>query len=349
MALGAAAPRTRRTSITRDGSCCARSCSISTCSGRRRSVARGARAGARRGALRRPAVHGRWRQRRRVGAAGPVPSRRLESARRRTRSAPRARTGGCRSIAGTSSPPSISGGCTSARGAAPICTTGIRVDHLVGFFRTFAWPKDGSEPFFTPADEPTQIALGERLLSIFREAGATIIAEDLGTVPDFVRASLARLSVPGFRVFGGSGTGMRGSAVPRSVRIPRVSVATSGTHDTESMAVWWDSTRRRGTRADRRAADRAAHRGRRRCWRRPFNPTVRDALLETLFASGSNLLLLPMIDAFGWTDRINEPATISDRNWTFRLPWPIDRMNEIPAACERQASPRSWTGEHGRI
>jgi 4-alpha-glucanotransferase len=80
----------------------------------------------------------------------------------------------------------------------------------------------------------------------------------------------------------------------------------------------------------------------------PFNPTVRDVLLETLYASGSNLLLLPMIDAFGWTDRINEPATISADNWTFRLPWPTDRMGEIPAACERQEALRRWAAAYER-
>jgi 4-alpha-glucanotransferase len=71
-------------------------------------------------------------------------------------------------------------------------------------------------------------------------------------------------------------------------------------------------------------------------------------LLEALFASGSNLLLLPMIDAFGWTDRINEPATIGGDNWTYRLPWPCDRLSEIPAACERQETLRRWVSLHRR-
>ena len=43
-------------------------------------------------------------------------------------------------------------------------------------------------PFFIPADEPSQTALGERVLTILREPGTELIAEDLGTVPDFVRA-----------------------------------------------------------------------------------------------------------------------------------------------------------------
>jgi 4-alpha-glucanotransferase len=37
-------------------------------------------------------------------------------------------------------------------------------------------------------------------MAIFRGSGCRIIAEDLGTVPDYVRQSLARLGVPGFKV-----------------------------------------------------------------------------------------------------------------------------------------------------
>src|SRR6266851_1331715 len=47
---------------------------------------------------------------------------------------------------------------------------GYRVDHLVGFYRTYGRPKGGAA-FFTPAREPEQLALGERLLGIFREGG----------------------------------------------------------------------------------------------------------------------------------------------------------------------------------
>src|SRR5262249_29495487 len=77
---------------------------------------------------------------------------------------------------------------------------GDRVDHLVGFFRTYGRPRDGSPAYFSPPDEQGQAALGERVLEIFREPGTEIIAEDLGIVPEFVRASLARAGVPGFRV-----------------------------------------------------------------------------------------------------------------------------------------------------
>jgi 4-alpha-glucanotransferase len=226
---------------------------------------------------------------------------------------------------------------------------GYRVDHLVGFYRTFAWPKDGSQPFFTPADEPSQVVLGERMLSIFREAGSTIIAEDLGTVPDFVRASLARLNVPGFRVFRWERQWHAKEQPFRDpTEYPAISVATSGTHDTESMATWWEQA----AAEEREQVDalptvrRIA--GARSLLTATFNPVVRDVLVETLFASGSNLLLLPLIDAFGWSDRVNDPSTIGGENWTYRLPWPVDRMGEIPAACERQEALRRWAKAYGR-
>src|SRR6185295_8251519 len=111
---------------------------------------------------------------------------------------------------------------------------GYRVDHLVGFFRTYLRPLDGSTPAFTPSLEPEQVALGERVLAVMRAPGAEIIAEDLGVVPDFVRASLARLDVPGYKVFRWERQWHTpGEPFKDPVAYPPASVATSGTHDTE--------------------------------------------------------------------------------------------------------------------
>ena len=80
----------------------------------------------------------------------------------------------------------------------------------------------------------------------------------------------------------------------------------------------------------------------------PFDEALRDTLLETLFASTSDLLLLPIQDVFGWRDRINEPATVSDDNWTFKLPWPSDRLEQMAPARERRAVLRALTERYGR-
>lgn len=225
-----------------------------------------------------------------------------------------------------------------------------RVDHLVGFYRTYGRPRDGGEAFFTPADEPAQTSLGERVIEILRSAGSEIIAEDLGTVPDFVRASLARLGVPGLRVFRWErhwhveGQPFRDPAT----EYPSRSVATSGTHDTEPMVVWWEHAsedERRKVNALPLIQRLTAGAG---LPAAPGDPRVRDVLLEALFASASDLVLLPVQDVFGWRDRINEPATVTGDNWTFRLRWPSDRLGDVPEACERQDTLRRWVRAYGR-
>jgi len=226
---------------------------------------------------------------------------------------------------------------------------GYRVDHLVGFYRTYGRPRDGGRPFFTPAEEPAQTANGERVLAILREPGSEIIAEDLGTVPDFVRASLARLGVPGFRVFRWERHWhTEGQPFRDPADYPAISVAASGTHDTEPLVVWWEgaSEDERQQVAALPSIQRAAGGG--NISAASYNPAVRDTLLEALFASGSDLLLLPIVDVFGWRDRINDPAVVSDTNWTFRLPWPSDRLPEIPEAQERQAKLHAWADRYNR-
>src|SRR5262249_18339677 len=153
-----------------------------------------------------------------------------------------------------------------------------------------------------------------------------------GTVPDFVRASLARLGIPGFRVLRWERYWhTNGQPFREPTDYPPASVATSGTHDTEPLATWWD----RASEDERR---KVAHlstikrlAGGVDVIDAPFT-VVRDILLEALYQSGSDLLLLPIQDAFGWRDRINEPATISEHNWTYRLPWLVDRLDEVPEA-----------------
>ena len=106
----------------------------------------------------------------------------------------------------------------------------------------------------------------------------------------------------------------------------------SGTHDTETLAEWWDSAE-----------------GEERCRAielpalvegailadETYSSRLRDALLAVLYGAGSDLVLLPLQDIFGWTERINVPAVVAEHNWTWRLPWPVDSMRNEPEARER--------------
>jgi 4-alpha-glucanotransferase len=220
-----------------------------------------------------------------------------------------------------------------------------RIDHLVGFYRTYAIPRDG-RPYFIPADPVQQVAHGERLMKIFCSSGCRIIAEDLGTVPDYVRQSLARLGVPGFKLlrwerdWDAPGQPFRDPA-----SYPTVSVALTGTHDTEPMRVWWEhapaAERAAALQVPGLDASGASPES-------PFSAPLRDAFLRVLFHAGSDLLILPIQDVFAWSDRINTPATVGADNWTYRLPWPVDRLGDVHEAREAASRLRRWAEQSGR-
>ena len=222
---------------------------------------------------------------------------------------------------------------------------GYRIDHLVGFYRTYYRMLGEAEGQFDPPDEPHQLELGERLMTIFKESGARIIAEDLGLVPDFVRQSLTRMSIPGYRVVRWEREWeMPGQPFRDPLAYPGLSVATSGTHDTETLAAWWRSAGDEERRAFLDLPQFADLAGSPPDW----TPEFRDRVLRLLYDSGSDLLLLPVQDAFGWEERVNTPATVSEENWTWRLPWPVDRLLDQETARERARALGRLAEESGR-
>ena len=191
-----------------------------------------------------------------------------------------------------------------------------RVDHVVGLYRTYYRPDDGGPAAFIPAGETDQIRNGEAVMAVLSR-GARVIAEDLGTVPDFVRASLARLGIPGYRVLRWE---RDGDTWRDPAAWPAVSVATTGTHDTESLAEWYDALSEGERAALLRIPGLAGLRDRSPA---RFDDGVRDAVLELVYRSGSDLALLPFQDALGTRERVNTPATVSERNWSYRIPMDV--------------------------
>jgi 4-alpha-glucanotransferase len=201
---------------------------------------------------------------------------------------------------------------------------GFRIDHLVGLYRTYVRPTDKSIPaFFDPRDEPSQIQLGETLVGILRRSGTQpdVIAEDLGSIPPFVRESMARLDLPGMKVLRWERHWDRDGQPPIDpATFPECSVATTGTHDIEPLASTPDGD----------------------------DEHKRSAVLRSLQSAGSALTLVPLQDVFGWTDRINTPAVVDDINWTWRLPWPIDTWLDREDTVSRADQFKAWTREAGR-
>ena len=205
---------------------------------------------------------------------------------------------------------------------------GFRVDHLVGFYRTYGKAPTGDR-FFLPSGESAQAWQGERAIRAFVESGVEVVAEDLGTVPDFVRASIARLGVGGYKVLRWERHWhVPGRPFVSPSEYPARSVATTGTHDTEPMAVWWDEA----APEDRHALAEVLHRAAVAAVdpSAPWSDALRDAILRLMATAASDHLFFPIQDVFGWRDRINTPATVGDHNWTWRVPWCVDEWMTHP-------------------
>jgi 4-alpha-glucanotransferase len=225
---------------------------------------------------------------------------------------------------------------TRARHAAKLFDR-FRIDHLVGFFRQ--WVRKYGEPgYFVPAHESEQRARGEKVLTAIRDAvgPGTVIAEDLGDVPAFVRETMARLGLPGYKVLPWE----RDDFVPRDPRsFPELSVATWSTHDTAPITSWWDAfepwERERLAALDGFPLDLPV-------------PERELALLKLLFSARSSLTLVLVNELIGDTSRINLPGTVNDQNWTWRLPRPIEDLATDPALYERFSKIRELAQAAGR-
>jgi 4-alpha-glucanotransferase len=218
----------------------------------------------------------------------------------------------------------------------------FRVDHVVGLFRTFTFI--GETPCgFDPPEEPAQIEQGREILGLLlREAApARLVAEDLGTIPPFVIDTLADMNIPGYKVLRWQ---REGDVFLDPATYPECSIATTGTHDTDTLTCWWQSL----TPAERgalcvlagRPADLATG---------PLTRDLRMALLALLYRCPSRYAILPIQDLFGWESRINTPGTTAAENWTYRVPLAIERFDDDPEITADVAQLRALIDASARL
>ncbi len=238
----------------------------------------------------------------------------------------------------------------------------FRVDHVLGFYRIYAFPwqprenaeflelsdeeaaamTGGSLPCWwsRPDDtEPNRAANraeGEtRLRMVLDAAGdAEVVGEDLGCVPAYVRPHLASLGIAGFSIpqweFDGEGRVIQGEELPKR------SFATYATHDHDSLRAMWERLRLAAESDDKEEAGKAERELRRMADFAgigeigPYGAKVRGKLLAALFASRSRYAAIMATDLFDLGDRINAPGTVGPHNWSWRVPWTL-------AECPREA------------
>lgn len=235
----------------------------------------------------------------------------------------------------------------------------LRVDHALGFYRIYSFPwrpernwefaeisreqaaekTGGKLPGFVPHEDDTEenraanCKCGETLLGILaEETGAHgLIAEDLGEVPPYVRPSLAKLGLPGFKIPQWEHEG-DGQLTPGE-QYPRLSITTYATHDHPPLSVIWEEIVEKTRSGDGYVAG-GAHEELRKLVRfaggedptpREYSPEVQGLLLRGLWKSNSWLAAVNINDLLGTNDRFNVPGTTCGQNWSARLEAPISQ------------------------
>jgi 4-alpha-glucanotransferase len=203
---------------------------------------------------------------------------------------------------------------------------GLRIDHILGFFRQW-WVPDGATPEEGAyVRQPTEELLAVLAIESTR-AGAIVIGEDLGTVPPGIRRRLAAANILSTRL------ALFESRPP--ARWPHRSLAAVTTHDLPTMAGVWT-----GADADDQAdagvvPDRRALAGLRRRLGRIGsigpNEGVASAVLgvhRAIAASPSVLALASLEDATLDLRRPNLPGTSREQrdNWSHPLPRTLEQL-----------------------
>ncbi len=242
----------------------------------------------------------------------------------------------------------------------------FRIDHVLGFYRIYSFPWrpqlsaeflplsleeaaarcGGRLPHFIENDDETEagraanLAAGDKYLRMIVEAAgsAEVIAEDLGTVPPYVRPHLLSLDIPGFKIshweHDEAGNVVQGTAYENCA------FTTYATHDHEPMKTHWEHRRRdfdSDDEADRKLGAKELRLLCQFAWLHPengpypaYDETVRRALIAALLKSNARLAACMLTDLFGLEERFNIPGIAGEMNWSARLPMTLEEMRNDP-------------------
>jgi len=196
---------------------------------------------------------------------------------------------------------------------------GLRIDHVMGLFRQFWVPPDGSAAEGTYVEFPAEELLAILALEATR-AGAFVIGEDLGTVEPDVRRALAEANVAGTKVLWFEDE--------PPARWAEASLATVTTHDLPTIAAVFAGDA--GDEEMRSRLERVA----------PAAPRPADAVRlahDALLASPAALRLVTTDDLTVSTEQPNRPGRDDHPNWRLRLSVPVQEI-PLPVAS------KDWDG-----
>lgn len=172
---------------------------------------------------------------------------------------------------------------------------------------------------------------GHRLLSFMSQTGDMLTcAEDLGVVPRSVPQVLESLGILGLRI-------------PRWTRhynrpdepyckpqeYPHLTICASSVHDTSTVRGWWTDEADRQEYWASLGLDGDAP--------ETFTATTAERMYRALARVSSSILLFQIQDLFdlddsirrssATEDRVNVPGTVSEENWAYRWPVPVEDLS----------------------
>jgi 4-alpha-glucanotransferase len=233
----------------------------------------------------------------------------------------------------------------------------FRIDHVLGFYRIYAFPwrprknkqflpldhhqmleqTGGRAPHFVPRNDETPENCeankreGEEYLrAVLEEAGATrVIGEDLGVVPYYVRPDLQSLGIAGFKI---PQWEVRDGTITPGDKYERLSVATYATHDHKPIrALWEEAIETPAPTSEQSRFDLA-----KMAVFASIDPNLDKfdfendfypAIMRALFKSESWIAVVMVTDLLARKYRFNVPGTQANFNWTRRIRRSIGQLN----------------------
>jgi 4-alpha-glucanotransferase len=226
----------------------------------------------------------------------------------------------------------------------------LRIDHVMGLMRLY-WIPPGLPPTAGAYVRYPFEALLRIVALESRRHRCLVIGEDLGTVPEGFRETMAEVGILSYRVL--YFEHMANGLFKRPADYPEQSLVTVSTHDLPPLAGWWlgrdlDWRLRLALypNADREAEDIAS---------RPVDrqnlitalleagiltpetapsldsPTMTADLLAAVYRllarSAGRMLMIQLEDALGLEEQVNLPGTTDEHpNWRRKLPLRLDEL-----------------------
>ena len=205
---------------------------------------------------------------------------------------------------------------------------GLRIDHVMGLFRLWWVPADGSAADGAYVRYPAEDLLDIVALESSR-AHALVVGEDLGTVEDGVREAMAEHAVLSYRLLWFEEDEPAGW--------PTAAMAAVTTHDLPTVAGLWtgadvDEQRELGTGGEedlKRGRDSLLEHLGGLAGEASAADAVRRAY-ELLAEAPSTLLSATLDDAVAEERRPNMPGTTDRPNWSLPLPVPVEDLPRHP-------------------